>query len=215
MSITTESIATVIAEETAKSVASWAMRRLIEWLMGLLMPVFKVFLTYEKATDMSKEQEKVPRKWGLDGETGGEGADPPPVEVTRAGDRKQIYLPRELMEMLEKYAEASGQKVVTLTAEAVAIFLKLMADQNRRGDLLPSQTAHRLRRLGVDLAVHPGDIVRASVAIGCRLLEEQSKKKDEDRVLFDDLVDEAKAQGRTVPGLVAQYIKAGLAKGSK
>lgn len=228
MGDTAASIAWVIAESTMKALVSETTKplvarclRFVRFAFGRLIAIISSVFTcglfaLKRDSDMSKDKDINARVWALDNETPrDEPTELPPVEAIRSGDRKQLYLPRELLDLLEKYADGTGQKVAPLAAESVAIFLKLMGDQNRRGDILPSKTSHHLRRLAVHLGVHPGDIVRASTAIGCRLLEESSESQEQDRVLFDDLVDEAKSQGRTVPGLLAQYVRAGLASDRK
>jgi hypothetical protein len=138
----------------------------------------------------------------------------PEVPVKRPGERKPVNLPREALEPLGRYAVATGQEVDALAEEAVAIYMRLMADEGPGGDLERSRTCRLLEWLKVEMDTHVGHIVRVSTAIGCRLMEALSDRTD-GRSLFDELAGQAEAQHRSVADLVAEYVRTGLDRDRK
>ena len=140
-----------------------------------------------------------------------EGLSPDAPADTSSRERKQVNISKGDHDMLEEYADAAGKKVAQITAEAFDIYIKLMADKTSRGHLMPSNTSNRLSRLRIEFEIPTGDIVRASTAIGCELLEASVEPGGDDHDLFNSLVDEAQRAGKKVPDLVVELVRKGLA----
>jgi hypothetical protein len=139
-----------------------------------------------------------------------DGGGVPDVDVSNASARKQLNVPKEVLDRLEQLADATGHKVATLAVDAINIFVMLMADASHRGELMPSATSNRLRRLAIQLQMPMGRIVRASASIGCKLMEEDAEPPEPGRVLLDDVVAMAQAQKKSVADLIADYVRRGL-----